>query len=216
MVNVVLHKGVVRTDLVQNIQRLLCTVQVIAGNVVGVDGLNQQPQACGTELCGRISQVAHEGLAEHIAGNPCRRFARKTMELPHPQALGITDGGGNSRAELLHTVWQAGDAPLTGVPIAWGQVVEYQFEPVGIEFSFNVFDGKGVGKQKLYRREVCLGSGLKPFQKGQFGKQQGQIGSEIGHDFFLGSILHTQYSGGTDRRAGGSNLILHKHPVPNQ
>ena len=181
MVDVVLHKGIGGVHFIQNVQRLVRAVQVEAGNVEGIDGLDQQAQLGHLERrCGK-AQVVHQGAAQGGGIHASGRLAHQAVELGHAQRVGIGHRLGHASAELVYPAGVAGDAALARIPVARRQVVQNNLQAGGIEPLLDLFDGMGVRKQKLHGLKAGLGGALKAIEKRHFGKQHAEVGSKTGH-----------------------------------
>ena len=64
MVDVVLEVEIVRADRIDDVDRLLRAVQVEAGNVARITGLDQQRDPGALELRRREPQVAHQRIVD--------------------------------------------------------------------------------------------------------------------------------------------------------
>jgi hypothetical protein len=84
-------------------------------------------------------------------------------------------------AKLVHTIGQARNAALAGVPIAGGQVVQHELQAVVVKALLDVGGGKRVGKQKLDGGEARLGRALEAVEERMLGEHHRQIGGELGH-----------------------------------
>ena len=118
VVDVVLHVRVVGADLVEDRQRLRRAAQVEAGDVEGVDRLDQQPDARLLQLGRGVAQVGDEGAAQRRVARAERRLAGQAVELLHAERARVVDRLRHAVAELVDPIGQAGDAALAGVPVA--------------------------------------------------------------------------------------------------
>ena len=181
VVDVVLHEGVGRAHLVEDGQGLVRAVQVEAGNVEGVDGLDQQAQIGRAQRrCGK-AQVVHEGAAQQRGIGTGRRLAGQAVELGHAQRMAIGHGLGHAGAELVHAVGVAGNAALARIPVAGRQVVQHDLQAVGVHALLDLFDRMGVGKQEFHGLEAGARRALEAVEEGHLGEQHAEVGSKTGH-----------------------------------
>ncbi len=117
VVEVVLKKHVVGADLVDDGHGLLYAVQVKAWDVLGIHGLDQKANASFAETPRRKAQIVDDGLPHAICIGSLRGEADQTVELPAAECPRIVDRETNPVLELANAVRQAGDPPLTPVPV---------------------------------------------------------------------------------------------------
>ncbi len=181
VIDVVLQEQVVAAHLVHKGQRLRRAVQVKAGNVEGVDRLDQQTDAVGAKLPGGVTQVADQGGAQHGGVGACRGLARQTVDLGDAQRSGVFDGAGHALAEFIHPVGQAGDAALARIPVARGQVVQHDLH-TGLQRGVaHLLRGVGVGKEEFHRLETGFGGSFKTVDERLFGEEHGEVGGKLRH-----------------------------------
>ena len=96
VVDVVLHVEVVRADLLDDVERLRRAVQVEAGDVVGVDRLDQQAEAASSLACGEqvVDQVARTCLGRRPGD------AGQAVELLAAEGGGVLDRPAHAGLEL--------------------------------------------------------------------------------------------------------------------
>ena len=108
------------------VERLLRARQEEAGNVEGVDRLDQQLDAGVLQLVGGEAQVVDERRAAAFSGRHAGgAMPARQLSCLQPSALRVVDGLADAVLEFADAVRVAGDAALAGGPVAGGQVVQH-------------------------------------------------------------------------------------------
>ena len=172
-----------RADLVDERQRLVGAVQVEAGDVEGVDRLDQQPDAGAPAA----PSAAKRRLSTNVvraspAVDACGQLAGQAVDLRAAERGRVVDGARHAVAELARrgpdgrrcrarrrpSRRRAGCAAPAARPLSrrrGGQLLLVE----------------GVGEQELDGLEAGLGGGLEAVEERQLGEQHRQVGCEFGH-----------------------------------
>ena len=130
-------------------QRLVGAGEEEAGDVEGVDRLDQQPDAGLLQRGCREAQVGDQRRVRMLMRDARRQLAGQAVDLRAAQRLGVVDGPRHAVAELGHAVRVAGDAALARLPVAGRQVVQHLLQAVGAQGGGQFLLGIGIGEQVL-------------------------------------------------------------------
>lgn len=180
MIGVVLHEQIFGIDLLDQRHGLPRVRQEEAGDVAGVDRLDQQADAGLLQFAGRMAEVFPERVMEAGAFHAVGRDAGEAVDPGAAERAGIVDGPLNALAELSPAVGEHGDAALARGPVARRQVVQHEFEFVAHEALVDRLLGKRVGKQELDAAEAGAGGLFEAVEKVVLVEEQGEVGGEIG------------------------------------
>ena len=120
-----------------------------AGNVAGVDRLDQQPDFGGLEFARGIAQVLDQRRARRIGSDAGGQDAGKAVDLRTAERRGVVDRPFDARAKFLDPVGMACNAALAGGPVAGGQIVQHERQPVACEQA---------GERRLCRTRTGTGT----------------------------------------------------------
>ena len=143
VIDVVLHEGVVGADLVEDGDGLIGPVQVEAGDVIGVDRLDQQAQVVLLQLAGGKAQVLDEGATQIALGDAGRLLAGEAVELTDAERLGVFDRTTHAFPKFVGSLRIARDAAIACVPVACGQVVQHELQAVLVEPRLDLLASNG-------------------------------------------------------------------------
>ncbi len=131
------------------VQRLRGARQEEAGNVEGVDRLDQQPDAFGLQALGGEFQVLDQRRLRRLARDAGRHDAGQAIELLDAQHPRIADRFADAVLEFGDARRMAGDAAFAGGPVAGRQVVQHQVELIAVELVGDLVGVEGIRKQEF-------------------------------------------------------------------
>ena len=181
VIDVVLDVQVVGADRLENVQDLRRTVQVEAGDVVGVDVLGQQLDAGGLQLVGGELEVGDDGVQHLVCIGALGRNADQAVDLLAAEGGGVVDGLADAVLEFADAIRVGGDAALACGPVAGRQVVQDLGQAVALELVGQFVLVVGVGEQVLNALEAVLGSRCEAVHEVDFVVEHRQVGSEFRH-----------------------------------
>ena len=91
---------------------------------------NQQPNASLIETPRRKAKIVNDGLTHAVRIDALRRETDEAVHLRAAERLRVVNRKANAVLELAYPIGQTGDAPLAGVPVPGGQVMEHLGQPV--------------------------------------------------------------------------------------
>src|SRR3984885_12311657 len=108
VIDVILNEEIVRSDIGDDLNGLLCPVQEEAGNVAGVDRLDQKSNAFARKDVCREPQIAQQYFIQLEVVCIGRRDADQAIELTAIQSLCIIDSTQNAIAEFVDPIRKNG------------------------------------------------------------------------------------------------------------
>ena len=156
-------------------QGLFRVGQKEAGNVAGIDGLDQQLDACRLQFLRRKGQVFDKDGFERGMVDALRGDARQTIDLAAVQRLCVVDGLVDASAELVDPVRQDGNSALTLGPVAGRQVEQNLRQAILLELCRNRFGLVIVRRDILDALKTRVGSGVKAMKEIMLAEEHGKI-----------------------------------------
>ena len=138
-----------------------------------------------------LAQVVDEGLVHRLGGHACRRNAGEAVQLLAAEGLCVFDCATDTVLKLANPRRIAGNAALTRVPVACGQVVQHQRKPAAIQSLRDRVLVEGIGKLEFDPFKSRIGSSLEAVEKIVLVEQQGDVGGEPGHGLVI-SFKHVR------------------------
>ena len=181
MIDVVLNKEIVRSDVRDDLCCLRRSLEEEAGNVPGVDRLDQQFDAVlGQRLRGK-AEIVHEHTTKLREVGAGGRRADQAIHLAAVERPGVFDGARDAIAKFFNPVGKDRDAPFARHPIACGQIMQHLCQPVLLQTFAQHRPVIIVGKEIFHAVETGGLGGGETIEEREFSEQHREIGSKFGH-----------------------------------
>src|ERR1700751_5437931 len=124
VVDVILNKEIVGSDIGDHLNGLRCPVQEEAWEVARVDGLDQQPDAFARQNVRRESQVVYQRFVELERIGITGSKPRETIELPAIERFRIIDGAPDAVPEFINPIREDSYPAMPRSPVSGRQVMQ--------------------------------------------------------------------------------------------
>src|SRR5665213_571302 len=182
VIDVVLDEQIVRSDIGDDLNGLLGPAQEEAGNVAGVDRLDQKPNTLAGKGVRRESQIPQQHFIQFKTVCVDGRDADQAIELTAIQGFGVIDGTPHAIAEFVDPIRKDGEAPLAGAPIARGEIVQDLGQSMLLQLLAQHRLFEIIGEQIFHAAEAGgLGRG-ETVEERQLVEEHREIGGKFRHD----------------------------------
>ena len=190
MVEVHLHLEVVRPHGLHDAMGLVLPVEEKAGDIAGVDGLDEHIPTGRLGLGACPGQVLQVGGLMLRTGFALRQQTGHDMDAGAIEGLGVFQRERKTRTKFGFAPRNAGAAPTPrgpsgldarGIGAARRGIEEHLLQAPVLQSGLNLGSVESVRKQVLDRFKAVLGRGLKTIEERHFAVHHGEVGGKSGH-----------------------------------
>ena len=136
-------------------------------------------------LVDNLRFAAAEGRVRALARDVRRQLAGQAVQARHAQVDGVLERQADAVLELGHAARIAGEAALSRVPVAWGEIVQDGLQPVAVQPARDLFRFERVREQEFDGLEAGRAGGGEAVEEVDFIEQQAQVGGKAWHPVML-------------------------------
>lgn len=184
VIDVVLYIQVGCIYVVDQIQCLLCVVQVEVWNIKCVDWFDQQINFFGFQCFCCKFQVFYKCFVCSVFVYVFGVNVYQVVELFYVEYFCVFDGFVYVVLKFVYVIWQDGDIVFVVVLVVGWQVVQDEVELEVVQVIGNLVGMKCVGEQEFYIVKVCMCGGFEVVEEGLFVEEYGQVGCQFCYGFF--------------------------------
>ncbi len=161
--------------------RLLLAGQEVAGEVAGIERLDQHRDAGVRRLFGHGPQIVYKHRTALRRVGTISGITRQSMNARATDRLRIVERPSRVGGELGLAAGQCAQAGVATGGRTIGRVDLHAFEIVRRQARGNVVRRKFVRHQDLHAGEAMIGRRGEPIEEGMLGEQQREVGGKPGH-----------------------------------